>query len=310
MKRYLLYRVLGMIPTLLTLIVLTFFLLRLAPGGPFDGERAFPAEVMASIQAQYGLDLPLSLQFQKWIVALVQGDLGTSFVYLGTPITEIIGQALPVSIQLGLLSLFLSLAIGIPLGVLAAWKQNTWIDWTAMMVAVSGVSLPSYLVASLLILFFSITLGLLPPALWDGPSSMILPVVTLALRPLALIARMTRASMLETLGSDFIRTAISKGLEPRAVLFKHALKNSLIPIVTLLGPLVAALLTGSFLVENVFQIPGIGKHFVSGVVNRDYPLVMAVTLLFGSLLLFSNFIVDLLYGWIDPRIRLRSGGRS
>jgi oligopeptide transport system permease protein len=304
MISYLVRRVLGAVPTLFLLSALTFFALRLAPGGPFDSERAFPPEVEAAIQARYGLDQPLPEQYGRWLGDVLRGDLHESFQYLGQPVTELIGESLPVSIQLGLWALLFSVTLGIPLGAVAAWRQNTAWDASAMFFAIAGVSLPSYLVASVLVLVFALQLGWLPPALWEGPASMVLPVVTLGLRPMALIARLTRASMLETLQSDFIRTARGKGVAEGRVVFVHALKNSLIPVITVLGPVAANLVTGSFLVEIVFQIPGMGKHFVSAVINRDYPLVMGVTLVYGAVLIACNLLVDLVYAWADPRIRL------
>lgn len=301
---YTLRRLVSAIPTLLLLATLTFFLLRLAPGGPFDSDRSFPPEVQANIMAKYGLDQPVHVQYATWLKDLAQGDLRESFQYIGRPVSEMIGESLPTSLLLGSLALIFAVLIGIPLGALAAWKQNTWLDTTSMFIAVSGVSLPSYLVASVLVLFFSLHLGWLPPALWEGPSSMILPIVTLGFRPMAIIARLTRTSMIETLSADYIRTAYSKGLSSTSVIFKHALKNSLIPVITVLGPLAANLVTGSFLVEIVFQIPGMGKHFVGAVINRDYPLVMGVTMVYGVILVLSNLLVDLFYAWTDPRIRL------
>jgi oligopeptide transport system permease protein len=260
--------------------------------------------VEEAIQARYGLDRPLPEQYGRWLGDVLRGDLHESFQYLGQPVTELIGESLPVSIQLGLWALLFSVALGIPLGAVAAWRQNTVWDASAMFFAIAGVSLPSYLVASVLVLVFALQLGWLPPALWEGPASMVLPVVTLGLRPMALIARLTRASMLETLQSDFIRTARGKGVAEGRVVFVHALKNSLIPVITVLGPVAANLVTGSFLVEIVFQIPGMGKHFVSAVINRDYPLVMGVTLVYGAVLITCNLLVDLVYAWADPRIRL------
>jgi oligopeptide transport system permease protein len=304
MLAYLIRRLAGAVPTLLLLATLTFFMLRLAPGGPFDTERAFPPEVQANINQKYGLDQPLPAQFTQWMTDIVKGDLRESFQYLGQPVTEIIRESLPTSMALGGWALLFSVALGIPLGCLAAWKRGTIWDASAMFFAVAGVSLPSYLVASVLVLVFSLWLGWFPPALWEGASSMILPVVTLGFRPMAIIARLTRASMIEALASDYIRTAYGKGLSDRAVIFKHALKNSLIPVITILGPMAANLVTGSFLVEIVFQIPGMGKHFVTAVINRDYPLVMGVTLVYGTILLASNLAVDLFYGWADPRIRV------
>jgi oligopeptide transport system permease protein len=194
--------------------------------------------------------------------------------------------------------------MGVLLGVLSAWKRGTWFDFSSMFIAISGITLPTFLIATLLVLLFSSYLGWLPPALWEDRKSMILPVLTLSFRPLAIIARMTRTSLLEVLHADFIRTAHSKGLSESRVLFKHALRNALIPVVTLLGPITASLITGSYVVETIFQIPGLGQHFVTSVIDRDYPLVMGMTLVFGVILILCNLLVDLTYGLIDPRIRL------
>ena len=305
MAFYLTKKLIGAAVTLFLLATLTFFALRLAPGGPFDGERVFPEEIQKHILAKYELDRPLIVQFGNWIEGVLQGDLRESFQYLGQPVTNIIGAAIPYSIELGILALVFAIVFGIPLGAVAAWKQNSLFDGVAMFLATSGVSLPGYLVASLLILVFSLQLNWFPPALWEGPSSMVLPMITLGLRPMAMIARLTRASMLEALQSDYIRTAYGKGLGAVSIIFKHALRNSVIPVITLLGPISAHLITGSFLVEMVFQIPGIGKYFVSAVINRDYPLVMGMTLTYGCILILSNLGVDLAYGWVDPRIRIQ-----
>lgn len=305
MFSYFLKRMASAIPTLAILTTLTFFLLRLAPGGPFDSDRAWPPEVQANIAAKYELDLPVSIQFAHWMRDLVRhGDLRESFQYTGRPVTQIISDSLPVSLQLGFLSLLFALTIGLPLGCISAWKQNRWLDWLSTFIAIAGVSLPSYLLASALILIFALKLGWFPPALLEGPESLVLPVITLGSRPLAMIARLTRASVIEALTEDYIRTAHGKGLSEGQILFKHALKNSLIPVIALLGPLTAQLLTGSFLVEIVFQLPGLGKHFVQAVLNRDYPLVMGVTLTYGVFLIFTNLLADLLSAWIDPRLRL------
>ena len=307
MISYAFQRLLSAIPVLFLLALMTFFLLRLAPGGPFDTERAWPPEIQANILHKYELDQPVTTQFVHWVRDVAHGDLRESFQYIGRPVTEIIGESLKPSVLLGSLALFFAVVIGIPLGALAAWKQNRWSDHAAMFIAISGISLPTYLVASVLILVFSLWLGWLPPALWDEPSSIILPVVTLGWRPMAMIARLTRASMLDSYSADYVRTAYSKGVSDRVVVFKHVLKNSLIPIITLMGPIAANLVTGSFLVEIVFQVPGMGKHFVQAVINRDYPLVMGVTLVYGVILILCNLAVDLLYAWVDPRIRLKGG---
>lgn len=308
MLTYLVRRILGILPTLALLAVIVFFTLRLAPGGPFDSERVFPPEIQKNIQARYGLDQPLLTQFRSWARDVLTGDLRESFQYLGRPVSQIVSQAAGPSALLGGCALLLSVIIGVPIGVISAWKRGSFWDALSMGLAIGGVSLPSYLAASLLVLLFSLYLGWLPPALWEGPESMILPVITLSLRPLALVARLTRASVIEALQADYIRTALGKGLSWSRTLFKHALRNSLIPVVTLLGPLAASLITGSFLVETVFQIPGLGKHFVTAVINRDYPLVMGVTLFYGVILIAANIGVDLTVAWIDPRVRLE--GRS
>ncbi len=302
-------RLVGAIPTLLILATFVFFLLRLAPGGPFDGDRVFPPEVEAAIQSHYGLDLPLWKQYVRWLSnAVFSFDFGDSFHYVDRSVNEMIAHALPASLLLGGLAMVLAVLIGMPLGVLAAWRQGTWMDSTAIFLAIAGVSLPSYLVASCLVLIFSLELGWLPPALWEEPTSVVLPVITLALRPLAITARLVRASVVESLGADYIRTAHAKGVSVSNVLFRHALRNSLIPVVTVLGPLSASLVTGSFLVEMVFQIPGLGKHFVGAVLNRDYPMVMGVTLVYGMILILANLGVDLVCAALDPRIRLEEEG--
>ncbi len=304
MFAYLLKRLIGVVPTLALLLTLVFFVLRLAPGGPFDSERAFPPEVQAAIAQHYHLDQSIPAQFLLWTKDLLSGNMGESFQYLGQSVSGIIFTSLPYTLILGVLALLLSIIFGVPLGALGAWKQNSRFDRFAMFISNAGVSLPNFLVAGLLVLVFSYNLGWLPPALWEGPSSLIMPVITLGVRPVSLIARLTRASMIEVLSEDYIRTARGKGLSSQVILFKHALKNSCIPVITVLGPITANLVTGSFLVEIVFQLPGMGKHFVQAVLNRDYPLVMGVTLVYGVVLLMCNLLVDLAYTWIDPRIRL------
>jgi len=304
MFSFIVKRILQAFATLAFLVVATFFLMRLAPGGPFDGDKVWPAEIQANINAKYGLDRPLVVQFGDWVKDLLHGDLRESFHYIGTPVTEIIRDATPPSLELGAIALAISFLVGTALGVLSAWKRGSLLDFSSMFLAVSGITLPSYLVATILVLLFSSYLGWLPPALWEDKSSMILPVVTLALRPLAIIARMTRTTLLEVMHADYIRTAHSKGLSGSRVLFKHALKNSLIPVITLLGPIAASLITGSYVVETIFQIPGMGQYFITSVINRDYPLVMGMTLVYGILLVLCNLAVDLAYGWIDPRVRV------
>ncbi len=289
---------------------LTFMLLRFLPGGPFDAEKALPPDIKANIEAKYGLNEPIFTQYTNYLIKTVQGDFGESYKYIGRTVTDIISESFPASFQLGIYSLLLAFIIGIPLGVFAASKHNTVTDNVLMITAISGVALPSFIIGPLLVMVFSFGIpissmhGLLPPALWESPLYYILPVITLGIRPAAIIARMTRSSMLDVIQSDFIRTAKAKGVANRVVLFKHVLKNSLIPVLTISGPLIAGVLSGSFVVEVVFGIPGIGKHLIQSVTNRDYPLVLGLTLVFSAMLVISNLIVDLLYTVVDPRIKL------
>lgn len=294
--------------TLFFLALITFFALRLAPGGPFDSDQAWPPEIKANIARAYKLDQPVSIQFLDWVINVAQGNLQESFQYLGRPVTEMIAETLPVSATVGFGALLFALLLGVPLGCMAAQYAGSYWDRGAMLLAVSGMSLPSYLVASLLVLVFALYLQILPPALWESGNSWVLPVITLGWRPMGILAKLTRESMMDALSSDYIRTALGKGVPQNQVIFKHALRNSLIPVVTTLGSLTANLLTGSFLVETVFQIPGMGRHFVQAVLNRDYPLVMGVTLVYGALLISANLGVDLMYVWLDPRIRLQNRG--
>lgn len=303
--QFLVRRLITVFLTLVALATLTFFLLRVVPGGPFDSDKALPPDIKANVEEKFKLHLPLHEQYFEYMKGLARLDFGPSFKYMGRTVTEIIADTLPVSMELGVYSLFLALLIGLPAGILSAYKQNTWVDFSTMFLAVAGVSIPSYLVAALLIFVFSIQLDLLPPALWEDWRSAILPTITLGTRPAALIARLTRASLLESIRSDYVRTARAKGLSEWTVVTKHALRNSLIPVVTLLGPLAAFVVTGTFVIEFIFAIPGMGKYFIDAVTNRDYPLVMGVTIVFGSMLVVANLLVDIAYAIIDPRIRVR-----
>ena len=306
MLKFTIYRLITALPTLFLLVLLTFFLLRLAPGGPFDSQVAWPPEMQAHLNARYGLDQPLLFQFLQWFRDLLHGDLKESFQYLGRPVIQIISELLPVSLTLGFFSIALSITLGILMGGLSAWDSKAWLKSLLSFLIAGSLSIPPFLTASLLILVFALQLGWFPPALWEEPASVVLPVLTLAIRPIAMIARLTQTSLNEALSSDYIRTARGKGLSNRIVIFKHALKNSLIPVLTLLGPITAQLLAGSFLVETLFQIPGLGKQFVQAILGRDYPLVMGITLVYGVLLLLSHLVVDLCYAWVDPRIRPES----
>lgn len=305
MAVFLFRRTLTILATLFVLATLTFFLLRIVPGGPFDSDKALPPDIKANVEAKFGLDKPLAVQYMDYLTGMVQFDFGPSFKYIGRTVSEIILDTLPTSMELGIYSLILAIALGIPLGILSAYKQNTWVDFSAMFMAVAGISLPSYFVAAILIYVFSLQLNWLPPALWEEWVHKILPTITLGTRPAALIARLTRAALLESIRSDYVRTARAKGVSESRVVLKHALRNSLIPVVTLIGPLAAYVLTGTFVIEYVFAIPGMGKYFIDAVTNRDYPLIMGVTMVYGFMLVVANLLVDLAYVIIDPRIRVR-----
>lgn len=306
MTAYAFKRLLSAIPTLLVLVTLTFFMMRAAPGGPFDRERSLPPEIEAAINAQYHLDEPLWQQYLRYLGGLVQGDLGPSFKYPGYSVTELIAQGLPVSLTLGLYAMLLALLLGGAAGIWAALRQNRAADYSVMAIALAGISVPSYVVAPLLILLFAVTLQWLPAGGWDASrySDMLLPVLALAGPQIAYIARLTRGSMIEVLRSNFIRTARAKGLPERIVILRHALLPASLPILSYLGPALAGIVTGSVVVEQIFNIPGIGRYFVQAALNRDYTLVLGVVIFYGVLIILFNFIVDLLYVKLDPRVRL------
>lgn len=282
---------------------LTFTLLRLAPGGPFDRERKLPPEVLANIEAKYHLDEPLTKQYLRYLVGLLRGDFGPSYKYLDRGVNDIIRDTLPTSVLLGTFALVFALAVALPLGLLAAYFRDSWIDRGCMLTAATGISLPHFILGALLIWAFALQLGWLQAGRWDTISSAVLPTVTLGAAPAAYLSALVRSALLETLGEDFIRTARAKGVKETRVVLKHALSHSLVPVLTVMGPLTAALLTGSFVVEYVFAIPGMGRFFITAVTDRDYPLIMGVTLVYTALLVSANFLVDLLYGYVDPRIR-------
>lgn len=301
---YCLKRVAEALVTLFVIATLTFILLRVMPGGPFDAEKVLPAEIKANIEKKYGLDQPPLIQYVNYLKGVATLEFGESYKYIGRSVGDIISESFPASFVLGMYAFALSFLIGVPLGLFAASRHNSWWDTITMGVAISGVALPNFLVGSVLIMIFSYKLNILPPAMWDSPIHFILPVVTLGIRPAAFIARLTRSTVLDVIGADYIRTAKSKGLSNFTVLYKHVLKNSLIPVLTYSGPLLAGILSGSFVIEILFAVPGIGKHLVQSVTNRDYPLILGLTLLYSVLLVVSNLIVDLLYSFFDPRIRL------
>lgn len=306
MIRFVLRRVLGAIPTLLIIVTLSFFMLRAAPGGPFTTQRALPPQVKANLMHMYHLDEPLWKQYGRYLSNITRGNFGPSFVYRGTSVNDLIKQGLPVDVTIGGLALLLSLLIGIPIGIVAALRQNTAWDYIPMGTAMAGISVPNFVVAPLLILLLAVKLHWLPAGGWgDGhPWYLILPVVSLALPMIAYMARLTRGSMVEVLSSPYIRTARAKGLPERKVILRHALRPALMPLISFIGPATVALLTGSIVIEQIFGLPGIGRFFVDGALNRDYTLVMGVTILYGMLIIAFNLIADILYGVLDPRARL------
>ena len=302
---YALGRMLGLVPTLFLIVTAAFFLMRLAPGGPFDEERAVPPEIAANLEAAYGLDQPVAVQYGRYLAGLLRGDLGPSFKLKDFTVAELIASGLPVTLGIGAAALAVALGLGVPLGLLAARRQNGWIDHAVMGVALAGIAVPNFVVAPVLALAFGIGLGWFPVGGWEpgSPRHMVLPVVTLALPFVAYVARLTRGSLLEVLQAPYIRTARAKGLGSSAILWRHALKPTLLPVVSFLGPAAAGLLTGSLVVEQVFGLPGVGRYFVEGAINRDYTLVMGMVIFYATLVLLFNLLVDLLYGWLDPRIR-------
>ena len=305
MTTYVVRRVALMVPTLLAIATLTFFMIRLAPGGPFMSEREVPANVRAQLLHKYGLDQPLGRQYLSFLANAARFDFGPSYRFPSRQVRDIIFESFPVSAELGGWALLLALSLGIPIGVLAARKQNHGADHAAMGVALAGVSVPNFVLGPVLVLGLSLSLFLFPPALWRGPESRVLPVLTLSTAYFAYIARLTRAGMLEVLRQDYIRTARAKGLSERAVIGKHALKLGVLPVVSYLGPATAAIITGSIVVETVFAIPGLGRHLVNAAFNRDYTMVMGVVLFYAVFLMVLNLLVDIAYTWLDPRVELR-----
>jgi len=282
---------------------LTFLLLRLAPGGPFDSERKLPPEVIANLEAKYHLNEPVWQQYLRYLGAIAQGDFGPSYKYLDRGVSAIIADTLPTSTLLGALAILFALLTAFPIGILAAHFRNSAIDRFCMFVATLEISLPNFILGALLIWAIALQFGWLQAGRWDDWSSVILPTVTLGAAPASYLAALLRSTLIETFGEDFVRTARAKGLTELVVVAKHALCHSLIPVLTVMGPLTAALLTGSFVVEYVFAIPGMGRFFITAVTDRDYPLIMGVTLVYTALLVCTNLLVDLLYSYVDPRIR-------
>ncbi|MDB1123464.1 oligopeptide ABC transporter permease OppB [Vibrio algarum] len=305
MFKFIAKRVFEAIPTLLVLITISFFLMRFAPGNPFSTERPLPPEVMANINAKYGLDKPVSVQYITYLTNVLQGDFGPSFKYKDFTVNELVAGALPVSAKVGFAAFIFTLFMGVGVGTIAALRQNTWVDYVIMSTAMLGVVMPSFVLAPALIYLFSINLGWFPAGGWlDGSFQyMFLPVIGMSLLYVATFARITRGSMIETLNSNFIRTARAKGLSYPYIVIKHALKPAMLPVVSYMGPAFVGIITGSVVIETIFGLPGIGKLFVNAAFNRDYSLVMGITILIGFLFILFNTIVDILLAAIDPKIR-------
>jgi oligopeptide transport system permease protein len=282
-----------------------FFMIRAAPGGPFDAEKQLPAEIEANLRAAYHLDEPLVQQFGRYVWNIARGDFGPSFQYKDYSVTELIAAGFPVSLRLGGSAMLLALLLGVLAGTMAALRQNSRIDHAVMAISMTGISIPNFVMAPLLILLFAVYLRWLPAGgIGDGGLRyMVLPVIALALPQVAYIARLTRGSMIEVLRSNFVRTARAQGLPERTVILRHALKPALLPVVSYLGPATAAVITGSVVIEQIFGVPGLGRYFVQGALNRDYTLVMGVVVFYGTLIILFNLVVDLVYAWLDPKVK-------
>jgi oligopeptide transport system permease protein len=301
--RYVTRRLLWIIPVLFAVSVITFLLMHAVPGGPWAREKQLPDAVEARLNAQYGLDQPLYEQYARWAVAFATGDLGPSYRYQDRTVNDIVADGFWTTVQLGIMAFALSVIVGIPLGILAALGHNRWPDYLTTSVSILGIATPSFILAIMLIVVFSVQLGWFPTGGWKGPEYWVLPTIALAGFPIAVIARYTRASMLEVTRKDYIRTAHSKGVRNQSVVSRHMIRNALIPVVTILGPTLAFLVTGSFIIERVFNIPGMGQFYLNAIATRDYSLLMAMTMLYAFAVAFLNVVVDVLYAYIDPRIR-------
>ncbi len=300
---YIVRRVLWIVPVLLAVSVITFVLMHAAPGGPWDKAKQLPASQIARLNEIYGLDQPVWQQYLHWVGGLLHGDLGPSYKYLDRTVDDIVAAGIWTTVQLGLMAFALSVIVGIPLGVIAALNHNRWPDYVATFISVLGICTPSFVGSIVLLVIFSVTLRWFPTFGWDDPSRWVLPTVALALFPIAQIARYTRASMLEVTRKDYVRTAESKGLKERSVVVVHMIRNAMIPVITILGPIMAFLITGSFIIETIFSIPGIGRDYVTSIGQRDYGVIMAMTMLYAIVIAVMNLVVDVLYAYIDPRIR-------
>lgn len=305
MRRYIFRRIFASLLTLFVVITLTFFMMRMIPGGPFTDEKAIPSFVLEKMMSRYHLNDPLLIQYGRYLLNVLCLDLGPSYRYEGMSVNELIASGFPASFMVGGIALVLALLVGIPAGIISALKRGKWQDRLAMILATLGVTVPGFVIAAAFVYIFAWRLGWVTVGFWEGISTAILPAITLAGYPAAFISRLIRSGMLEVLEQDYIRTARSKGLRERAVVYVHALKNAIIPVITYLGPLTAGILTGSFVVEQVFGVPGLGTFFVTSITNRDYTTIMGVTIFYSALLVFFNLIADICLAFVDPRIKLR-----
>ncbi|WP_404455711.1 ABC transporter permease [Oceanobacillus kapialis] len=308
MLKYIAKRLLIMAITLWVIVTLTFVLMVTIPGSPLNSERNTNETVQANLEAHYNLDEPYYVQYFLYIKSIVTFDFGPSIKQPNQTVNELLGRGFPISFELGILTIIVALISGITLGILAALKHNGIIDYLAISIAVLGISIPNFVLATLLIQKLAVDWNLLPPATWSSPAHMILPIIALATGPMAIIARLTRSTMLEVLTQDYIKMARAKGLSPWKIVVKHALRNALMPVVTIMGTLLAGILTGTFVIEKIFAIPGMGRYFVESINQRDYPVIMGTTVFYSAFLIFMLFLVDIVYGILDPRIKIHKKG--
>lgn len=303
MLRFIARRLLQTIPVLWIIVTATFFMVRFVPGGPFTAEKAVTPEILRNLEAHYGLNKPLYQQYLDYLGSLLRGDLGPSFKYASRSVNEIIADKLPVSLELGAWSLGVALILGLSLGIIAAVKRNSFLDYLCSSIAMVGICVPTFVLGPLLVLFFAIQLGWFNASGWYSGIDRVLPSATLGLVYAAYIARLTRGGMLEVLNQDFIRTARAKGASETRVIFRHALRGGLLPVVSFLGPAIAGILTGSFVIETIFQIPGLGREFVNSAFNRDYTLVLGTVILYAVLIILLNLVVDVVQVWLNPKLK-------
>ncbi len=305
MSKYILRRALGLIPTMFIIVTICFFFIRVAPGGPFSSEKKLPPQILQNIQKKYNMDKPLMIQYVKYLTDVARGDLGPSYKYKDYDVNFFIKESLPKSMLLGALALLLAVILGIGTGMISSLRQNSFWDYLSMSVAVIGISVPLFVIAPVFMYIFAMKLQWLPVAGWlddGGVKMLILPVVSLSAPYFATVARLSRASFLESLRSDYIRTAKAKGLKTSVIMFKHVLKGASLPVVSYLGPAFSGIITGSIVIEQIFRIPGLGRHFVQSAFNRDYTMIMGTVIVYSLILVIMNFLVDVLYGYLDPRI--------